>query len=475
MNRFLALPLLALAATTLIGGCSGSQADLSGTGEPPESTRSKKGPVTGFGSIIVAGESFATGSASFTLDGAPGSEDQLEVGMIVRLRIAEDGRLRSVAYGDTLRGPVSAIDTAADTLTVLNQTVRTDGQTNFEGTLLQDLMPGDRVEVSAEITSDGSYLASYVGLLPADDEVEIQGRVSQHDRANQRFLINQLEVSYAEAAEFDLEGDTLEDGLLVEVEGQLDVGGLLRATSVESLRSLDSAVAGEQADLVGLIDDPDAAGFELDDILVRVDDSTRFLGGDRETIGEDLPVRVLGQITSSAEVLASSVEFLPRISDEIEARVQSINDAEQRLTMQGDLVVQLDSRTRYDDDSEAGERRFGAGDIRVGDRLEVAGYFEAGVMVAISVSREEDDRDGDNEPDPQEFEGRLESLDSASRSFRLAGTTLFITDQSEFNGYADEADFFATARAGDALEVSAAYDESSGRTLALEVDRRDSL
>ncbi|HEB98347.1 MAG TPA: hypothetical protein ENJ05_02450, partial [Thiotrichales bacterium] len=70
---------------TACGGGSSTTSSLDG------STASVTGVITGFGSIFVNGVEYETNGANITIDGQPGTEDDLRVGMVVTLEGSASG------------------------------------------------------------------------------------------------------------------------------------------------------------------------------------------------------------------------------------------------------------------------------------------------------------------------------------------------------------------------------------------------
>ena len=309
-----------------ISACGGSKGDLSGTGDKPEQPRSKTGPITGFGSIIVAGEVFATGSSQFQIAGQAGSEEQLQVGMFVQLDVDEAGSLTRVSYDETLLGPISAIDRAADQLTVLQQTVLIEGQTNFENTQWDLLQVGAPVEISASIDSQGRYRASFIRPRTASTQ-KIQGRISQLQVDQQRFMIQALVVDYAQASNLALAGDTLRNDQLVEVEGAQSAQGPLIAERIEAL---SFAAAESVIESIGLITSLADNRIELNQQSFLRTASTRYLNLQASDLRLDLPVQVIGESDSENNLVASEIRLLPQADSEIEGIVESV-DADQAV------------------------------------------------------------------------------------------------------------------------------------------------
>ena len=81
--------------------------------------------------MFAGGTEFTTSSVTPIVDGAPGDESLLKPGQVITLTgsVVSGGTTAtasSAAVNDKLIGPVSAIDPASGSFTVLGQTVATD-------------------------------------------------------------------------------------------------------------------------------------------------------------------------------------------------------------------------------------------------------------------------------------------------------------------------------------------------------------
>ena len=92
------------------------------------------GPITDFGSVIVEGVEFDTSAAIVTIDGQPATPADLALGMVVTVQGEIDssgttGVADTVEFTSLIEGPVTDVDLASKTATVLGQTVRVDADT----------------------------------------------------------------------------------------------------------------------------------------------------------------------------------------------------------------------------------------------------------------------------------------------------------------------------------------------------------
>jgi len=161
----------ALAAALMLAACGGG----SSGGSPGASGISgASGVVTGFGSVFVNGQEFATGSGTQVLDGdnddAASSTASLQVGMTVDVD-ASGGSATMLRFTSAVRGEIDAIDPTGPTLTVLGQTVQVTSGTSFAGQAgnsaagaavaqLSDLHVGDYVVVFGYLECPGASCSS---------------------------------------------------------------------------------------------------------------------------------------------------------------------------------------------------------------------------------------------------------------------------------------------------------------------------
>ena len=189
-----------------LGGCGGG-VDSGGTGAPASSA---SGPITGFGSVIVNGVHFDDSSADVTdADGTVRSRDELKLGMTTTIRgsaIVVDfngasSTATSIVFGSAILGPVDNIDTGANTLVVLGQTVDVRPTTVIDSSLnggLAALSVGDVIEVYALFdASNNHYSATRIERKTSFSAYRLRGVVSNLDPATKTFNIGSERISYA--------------------------------------------------------------------------------------------------------------------------------------------------------------------------------------------------------------------------------------------------------------------------------------
>ena len=205
------------------------------------------GPVARFGSVFVDGAEYATTSATVTLDGVTVAESALLPGQLVVVTGTPGsggtaGTATSVVATTSLVGPVTAVDLAAHTLTVLSQTVQITGDTSVGAgiapTEVGGLPYGQVLAIDGYRTASG-FIASRLDPALGVVSARITGRVSALLGATQTFSIGGTVVSYGAVTGGVPAG--LADGAFVVVTGTVGGAATLNA---QQLRVQPEATAG---------------------------------------------------------------------------------------------------------------------------------------------------------------------------------------------------------------------------------------
>jgi hypothetical protein len=409
------------------------------------------GAITGYSSVFINGVRFETSSAAFTINGKPGTQADLRVGHVVTIHGHRDDRGNSTAdridFDDLVKGPVDSVDVAAGTLVVMAQTVLTDADTSFDddiaGASLAGLNAGDIVEVSGMRRADGDIQATRIEGKPAGTVFEVTGFASSVDTAAHKLSVNALVVDYSAATVRDFANGQPANGDLVEARGNsVNASGELVASSIELKRDDDEAGAGMQVEIEGLI--------------------TRFVSATDLVL--NAKVEVEGQVDANGVLVASKVQFKRQASSRIEARVDSIDAAANRLVVLG-IDVTVNANTRVEDNGDQPVPNFNLGSIVAGDFVEVRGSELPAESNDVVASRLERRR--------AEEEVRLRGVvDSASApSFTILGVTIQTNGGTEFENSSDgtlSADDFFSDAVGRSVEAKGTV--SGGVFIAREVE-----
>jgi len=306
--------LVASAAAMFIIGADYSSAGIQGTGRM---ALISFGRVNGVGKTIsVDGVDYGLSQAQIQIDGRAGTAAQLKVGQIVAvqgtLSGATTGNANSVTFTGDVVGPITQLDVAGGTFTVLGQQVKIDADTVFGESIqpagIGALSPGTAVEVSALRTASGELLASRVDLQTAGSPLQVQGAVEALNTGAGTFQINSLTIAYTQAG---IKGNLANASTATVIAAEAPSAGTLQATSVDVSNGIPGAAAGVTGQVQGLVTSLNSASsFYVGDQLVVTNTDTRFvLQG--KTLGTNLAVKVKGAFDSSGALVASQVQLDP--------------------------------------------------------------------------------------------------------------------------------------------------------------------
>ncbi len=371
VRNFLLLISSAMLASCGGGGGSTDTAGIGGTGIVV-------GRVSGFGSIFINDTRYTTPAGTrFVIDGMAGSQDDLAVGMVVRIEAETEngnftGKAIEVAYENELQGPIDTGSIASaganrQTFTVFGQTITIDDtDTRFEGTAFGSIDDTIVVEISGFRTSPGEIFATFVkktGDKNIGSEVELRGLVDLYDMGPpEQFEIDGIEIEVDPAASVDVDGGNLQDGLFVEVEGEI--------MSLTPLRIRALEVESEDEDFGDDIDDVRLEGivssyvagppatFQVDG--QTVDASAAVITPAGAVIANGVEVEVEGDIVGGV-LFADEIEVEAEES-ELRSVVATVDALGGNFTVEfpftsgtsTSVVVNVDAQTVFEDEKTGG-------------------------------------------------------------------------------------------------------------------------
>ncbi len=313
ISRHIYLALLCAFALTL-SACGGGGTFGGGIG----GTGLVIGPITDFGSIIVEGIEFDTSSAIVSVDGTIATPSDLALGMIVTVTGEVDsdgifGVADAVSFESVLEGPVTAVDVASRTATVLGQTVRVSPDTVFSGVVIDASLIGRQIRVSGFVDADGGIRATRIGGRPAGGKLVFTGQIRQVDAQAKTFVVRGLTIDFTAATVDAIPAGGLRDGLIARVT-------VIAGPTLNSVRAVRVSFREPEVDqalnvevrLAGFIRSIlSSSEFVLGDLApVRTTDTTTFVGGTAADLARNVKVAVVGRVTRSRVVVARRVVFL---------------------------------------------------------------------------------------------------------------------------------------------------------------------
>ena len=461
---------LALILAACGGGGGGGGGDSVAVSSPPptggggggiggsgQSTTSS-GTIDGFGSIFVNGVRFNTDDAEVIVNGEVRGEEALRLGMVVLVsgEVDDDGvtgTAQRVLYDNELKGPISAIQTASDgnskLLTVLGVNVIVEkAGTVFDDVTFDTLAVSDLVEISGFSGRGSSLRATRVEresrFVAGQSQIQVRGTVGTVSA--KAFILGDLTVDFSAADLQRFPDNAIAEGQLVKVRGTLD-GTVITASRIE----FDRGTSGrfEQGEIVrvqGAITRFASVGsFRVGGVDVDARDAVLRPADLR--LGNGAVVQIEGTWNGNTLVARRIESRRGRIK--VEAPVSAVDVNNLTVTLQllpGTVTVQLDTRTRLDDDTKR-VGNFTLADIFPGDFLEVEAFLDGDTLFATTIDRDDND--------DHVLQGPVQSFNPGA-DITILGLT-YSTSGAEFKNRGDgritSELFYSSLQVGDLVKI----------------------
>ena len=415
------------------------------------------GGVAGFGSIFVNDLEMNTDGAAIFIEGAAGTESQLQEGHQVVVT-GDLGTLTAheVYYRANLKGPVSTV-TIIDAsigqaeLTVLGQTVRVNGATRYNGVTLEAIIVNDLLEVSGVIDSDGEVVASYLELKSALAEYKAIGLIANLNAAT--FDLGGLSVDHTGAVLVDFPDQMLEENQLVEVRflsGAFTPPAAAVADKIELL-PVPVISEGAEVEVEGFITQiASATEFSVSGLPVRITPTTLFEAGDAGGLAVNVKIEVEGVADAAGVIVADEVEFKFSKTIRAEGTVTAVDLAARTVDTMG-VTFEIRDLSELEDKSSAPIDPLTLADLVINvDRVEIRGFQQNAALVAVELDREDPQVDG-------LLRGPVTAFDIAG-TLEILGVT--VVEQDGVTSYKDAAggsvsrsQFFGLLEAGTLVEA----------------------
>ena len=310
---FTTMPCGLKAALLLVLAACGGGVETGGTG----ASAYVQGPITGFGSVIVAGVHFDDSCSSCIedADGTRRSRNDLRLGMMVEIEsgpIGDDGSGGRIATATRVRlasellGPVGVIDLTNARIGVLGQLVRLTPATVIDGVAdgAAALVSGDVVEVYGFFDPIGGYVATRIERrATAPASYRVRGLVRDLDRMGHSMRIGMQGFDLADA----VEPAGLDNDQFVRLAvSPVQVGGRWKVQSI----TIEDRSAGDrdEAEIEGLISAfSSKETFSVNGVRINTSSTTTFVdGSDGLAVGVRVRVRGRGQ---AGVLVAASVDI----------------------------------------------------------------------------------------------------------------------------------------------------------------------
>ena len=395
------ISVLTLAITSMLTGCGGGEQQATvqpkAAVTPPATTTTvtTNGIISGFGSVVVNGVHYSTDSTTIsTDDNQQADEQELAVGMMVQLEgsINADGKTgtaKSVKYSAQLEGPVSFIDLANKTLTILGQVVAVDDLTVYERVSLNTINVGDVLEVSGYIKAAGQFYASRIEReTKQKSPLKIYGIVSELNTTDQTFRCGNLVVSYSSARFEDFTQAQLANGQSVKVKASSYDATTNKLVASEIDLEKSSSATTDKVWLEGVISNyqPDTA-LMLNGQTFLLGADTKFEYGQRSQLANGVSIK-LQAVPVTNGWKAEKISFSQQAKLKLSGNVSTLDLNNNSFTI-GSTTFVVTPQTLLKDDSNRAVRYFDLKSLVVNDYVEVAAFKNAdGVNIALKVERE---------------------------------------------------------------------------------------
>lgn len=415
------------------------------------------GPVQGFSSVIVNGIAMDVSNATLLIEGAAGTQDALRVGQTVAV-IGDLGSAEAVdlRYRADLIGPLAGL-TVTDPLTgeasatVLGQSLLISSSTFFEGTTVSQLADGQLVSVSGRRRADGVLLVTYLGDAAGSTTYKAVGVA--RSVAPTSFELDGLTVSYDAGTLQNFGTAGLVEGDRVEASAPAASFAAPASLTAERVERLAELAVLEQADLAldGFIDRfASEDDFDVDGQPVRVNAQTSFLFGSVDDLALNRRVAITGTTDDNEVLIADTVTLRPLEAVRVEGPLVAVDAASATVQALG-VTFALRDLTELEDDSASELDPLTLADLAVGDQVELRGFLEGAVPVAVELERLDPDSEAS-------IQAPISDFDATANTVALLGVPLVLDASTRYEN-ADGNDvsaesFFALLRSGLFLEAS---------------------
>lgn len=377
--------LLAAAIGAFAAACGGSGSSSMSSTPTGMSAVMATGTISGFGSIFVNGTEFQTTNAIIRKNGQTVAQSQLAVGEVARIKGQKDatngqGSAEEVDVDDAVAGPISAIDTTNNVVTVLAQIVKINAGTSFSMDIqpadITGLKVGDTIRVDGFTDSTGDIVATRIERGSSSAPLQVMGTVTNLNSMSHTFMINALNVDYSSANLTGFSSGAPSNGDVVEVQGMsFDATSMtLTAQSVARKMTDQEEAGGDDMEREGLITRfASAMDFDVAGKPVTTTSTTMYHNGTAADLALNVKVEVEGMLNSSNVLVASTVTFEHNGAVELEGQASAVDASAGTVTVLG-VQVTVNSMTRFEDESSTQMQSFSLTNVSVGDTLRVRGY-----------------------------------------------------------------------------------------------------
>jgi hypothetical protein len=428
---------LAVFGLLMLMSCSGEVDGVGSSGTGITTSGIQIGTITGFGSVIVEGNSYDSAAATIQIDRNPTlpttvGESSLRLGMRVELGFDASERAQTVVTRPEVIGVIQT--RSGNTLTVAGQTVRSNAVPGVDTVLegvesIEDLQAGDRIEVHGvrEPATETLVATRIERLDSAGTQVRIAGTASSVANDQRSLVVGGLEVRLANNAVVLPPGAQLANGQRVTVwsASGLNAGGTLSAQAIRVDPEPTPGGAAQPLRTAGIVRQlaTGQSSFVVGQRQVIYSAGTRFIGGAATDLANGAAVAVRGTL-QGAQLVASEIRLQRQASD----RKVVVEGAVSNFVSLASLLVR---NTRIDASGATIVFSGGtAGQIQSGAVIRVEGSVVDDVLVPTMITI----RSAAIASDTVQTEGVVAAVFPALRTFRVNGVNVVLSDATVVDG-----------------------------------------
>jgi len=252
----------------------------------------------------------------------------------------------------------------------------------YEHGSMEDIVIGAVLEVEAYLNTEEMMVAREIEFAEMDDEEEVErkGTVTSVGVVDGQFELDGEIIMLGENVEYD--NGSMEDiveGVMLEVEGYLNIDGILVATEIEfEEMDMDEVKLMGMVSSMGVVD----GKFELNGEMITLGDNVNYRNGDMTDIVNGAMLEVKAYFDVDQMLVASKIEFL-QVGDEfnMSGMVTSEGVVDGVFELDGKSIA-LDMDTMYNNGDMT--------NIVNGAKLEAKVYLNAeNMLVATKIKFEE--------------------------------------------------------------------------------------
>ena len=489
-------PFFVFSCALLVAACGGSSGGSSteSSGDTPSDDQttalygsSVTGPVSAIpdaGSIVLNGQSYDVSQLNLIAD-----ESAIEVGTVVQLWTdGASSRVVKLETRTTVVGPITEMDTASNTVTVLGQVVVITDRTSFSARLTADqLAVGNVIRVSGLRDSQGRVIATRIKrdalAFTTGLKLELEGLIENFNIDSKTFTVGGITIDFSNAEIVTYPGLNLGDGVKVEIyasmppQGDILVVDRIKLSNPRTPPGPDAvpdAAPPVELSVGGLIMEfIDASTVVVDGQVISFLPETRFIGGGINDLTLDSFIIVHGVVNAFNVLEAGSVFVRKPDEVAVDAYVEAVDPVQNTVTVLGATFVVDNLTSMFVDLSNlpvdipsvlgvpvqdiprvqgnTASVPFQLADLIPGDRIRIGAAVDNGVLVATKIVLRFGVADT-----PVMVKGPIDAL--ADPTFSVAGILVHTDANTVFLSKKENpltpADFFGTLTNGFVVMVS---------------------